>query len=393
VHTNSIFSAYSSPAVSKGYTGHKMVNDMDIIHMNGRIYDPTLGRFLQADPHIQAPSNSQSYNRYAYVLNNPMSYTDPSGYFFKKIGKFFKKYWKVIAAAVVSYFTFGAASGWAASWALGSGFSASAAGFIGAMAGGAAAGFVSGAIMTGSLKGALKGAFIGAATAGIFEGVAQYGFGTSTVGIAAQAMRLEQLGVSRDTIVQLYGNNGQQAVKSSQEYWSAVEKGAGNFTKEQAQQLQDALSTVKTNTSSKIKLLEQGKDNVGLTKNFGSLKNSSTVLSRSKQILKLANTTGANSFVSANGFCGGNAFACVAVNDWGQSIGNHVFIDQSFFNTATLSANSASQAGILTHEFAHLTGAVHSLRYATTNVGIIAASQNANAVINAESYTNYLIGH
>ncbi|MFC3122512.1 RHS repeat domain-containing protein [Agaribacter flavus] len=53
--------------------------------MNGRIYDPTLGRFLQADPFIQALSNSQNYNRYSYVLNNPMSYTDPSGYFFKKL--------------------------------------------------------------------------------------------------------------------------------------------------------------------------------------------------------------------------------------------------------------------------------------------------------------------
>ena len=37
--------------------------------MNGRIYDPTLGRFLQADPFVQAPDNSQSYNRYTYVLN------------------------------------------------------------------------------------------------------------------------------------------------------------------------------------------------------------------------------------------------------------------------------------------------------------------------------------
>ena len=60
--------------------------------MNGRIYDPTLGRFLQADPHIQAPMNSQNYNRYSYVLNNPMSYTDPSGYLFKALGKFVKKY-------------------------------------------------------------------------------------------------------------------------------------------------------------------------------------------------------------------------------------------------------------------------------------------------------------
>lgn len=53
--------------------------------MNGRIYDPTLGRFLQADLHIQAPKNSQNYNRYSYVLNNPMSYTDPSGFFFDKL--------------------------------------------------------------------------------------------------------------------------------------------------------------------------------------------------------------------------------------------------------------------------------------------------------------------
>ena len=55
--------------------------------MNGRIYDPTLGRFLQADPFIQAPSNSQSYNRYTYVWNNPLSYTDPSGYFVKSFLK------------------------------------------------------------------------------------------------------------------------------------------------------------------------------------------------------------------------------------------------------------------------------------------------------------------
>jgi hypothetical protein len=48
--------------------------------MNGRIYDPTLGRFLQADPFIQAPKFSQSFNRYSYVMNNPMTNTDPSGY-------------------------------------------------------------------------------------------------------------------------------------------------------------------------------------------------------------------------------------------------------------------------------------------------------------------------
>lgn len=74
-----------------------------IVHMKGRIYDPTIGRFLQADPHIQAPLNSQNYNRYSYVLNNPLSYTDPSGYFFKSLFKFVKKYWKTIVAIAASY--------------------------------------------------------------------------------------------------------------------------------------------------------------------------------------------------------------------------------------------------------------------------------------------------
>uniref|UniRef100_UPI004048492F RHS repeat domain-containing protein n=1 Tax=Rheinheimera sp. TaxID=1869214 RepID=UPI004048492F len=81
VSTNSVFTTYSNPGTSKGYTGHNMVNDFEVIHMGGRTYNPILGRFMQADPFIQAPSNLQNYNRYSYVLNNPMSYTDPSGYF------------------------------------------------------------------------------------------------------------------------------------------------------------------------------------------------------------------------------------------------------------------------------------------------------------------------
>ncbi|OEY70582.1 hypothetical protein BI198_14165 [Rheinheimera salexigens] len=65
-----------------------MVNDFEVIHMGGRTYNPHLGRFMQADPFIQAPGNLQNYSRYSYVLNNPMSYTDPSGYnFFKSAYK------------------------------------------------------------------------------------------------------------------------------------------------------------------------------------------------------------------------------------------------------------------------------------------------------------------
>ncbi|ALU42820.1 SpvB/TcaC N-terminal domain-containing protein [Pseudoalteromonas rubra] len=67
----------------RAYTGHEPVSlggDKRIIHMNGRIYDADTGRFMQADPVVQAPSNIQSYNAYSYVLNNPLSRIDPSGY-------------------------------------------------------------------------------------------------------------------------------------------------------------------------------------------------------------------------------------------------------------------------------------------------------------------------
>jgi RHS repeat-associated protein len=66
-------------STTRGYTGHEMLDGLDVIHMNGRIYDPTLGRFLQADPLIQAPGNPQNWNAYSYVFNNPYKYTDPSG--------------------------------------------------------------------------------------------------------------------------------------------------------------------------------------------------------------------------------------------------------------------------------------------------------------------------
>ena len=48
--------------------------------MNNRIYDPVIGRILSPDPFVQSPTNTQSYNRYSYCLNNPLRYTDPSGY-------------------------------------------------------------------------------------------------------------------------------------------------------------------------------------------------------------------------------------------------------------------------------------------------------------------------
>ncbi len=51
-----------------------------LMHMNGRGYDYNLGRFLSVDPFIVEPGNSQALNLYSYVLNNPLSGTDPTGY-------------------------------------------------------------------------------------------------------------------------------------------------------------------------------------------------------------------------------------------------------------------------------------------------------------------------
>ncbi|GAB1268389.1 hypothetical protein NBRC116493_16420 [Aurantivibrio infirmus] len=67
---------------SRGFTGHEHLETTGLIHMNGRVYDPILGRFMSADPYIQAPYFSQSYNRYSYVLNNPLKYSDPTGELF-----------------------------------------------------------------------------------------------------------------------------------------------------------------------------------------------------------------------------------------------------------------------------------------------------------------------
>ncbi len=67
--------------LNRGYTGHEHFFGVALIHMNGRMYDAKLGRFLSPDNFIQNPNNTQNFNRYGYVLNNPLMYSDPSGEF------------------------------------------------------------------------------------------------------------------------------------------------------------------------------------------------------------------------------------------------------------------------------------------------------------------------
>ena len=133
IHTSSAMSLGLMMApTEQGFTGHRQMDALGVVHMKGRIYDPTIGRFLQADPFIQAPKNSQNYNRYSYVLNNPMSYTDPSGYFFKAVFNTIKKYWRQITSIAVMFIP-----------------------GVNVMLMGAISGYIS----SGSLQGALIGAF------------------------------------------------------------------------------------------------------------------------------------------------------------------------------------------------------------------------------------------
>ena len=64
---------------NKGYTGHEMDDEVGLVNMNARIYDPYLGRFLSADPVLPDVGDLQAFNRYSYVYNNPLKYVDPTG--------------------------------------------------------------------------------------------------------------------------------------------------------------------------------------------------------------------------------------------------------------------------------------------------------------------------
>ncbi len=62
------------------YTGQRWDADLGLYDYRARTYDPALGRFIQPDTVVPEPGDPQSLNRYAYVLNNPLRYNDPSGH-------------------------------------------------------------------------------------------------------------------------------------------------------------------------------------------------------------------------------------------------------------------------------------------------------------------------
>ncbi len=78
--TEAAITTFDTGITTRGFTGHEQIDQVGLVHMNGRVYEPELGRFLSADPIVQAIDNLQSYNRYAYVQNNPLTNIDPSGF-------------------------------------------------------------------------------------------------------------------------------------------------------------------------------------------------------------------------------------------------------------------------------------------------------------------------
>ncbi len=151
--------ALSSAETRRGFTGHEQLDDFGLVHMNGRVYDPHLGRFLSADPFVQFALSSQGYNRYTYAGNNPLSYTDPSGYFikslFRKVARLVKKVFKSSVFRTVAAVAFAVYGGPAGAKLLGMAESAFVEGAIG--------GFGAGLISSG---GDIKSAFVGGLSGG-----------------------------------------------------------------------------------------------------------------------------------------------------------------------------------------------------------------------------------
>lgn len=180
--TNSVFTTNaatgpgSTGGFTRGYTDHEQLDDLGLIHMNGRVYDPVLGRFLSADPHVDDASDAQGFNRYSYVGNNPMNATDPSGYFKLKDGL---KIVAIVAAAVVGamlgqYYLAGyiakAAGAFASTFGIGIS-KAVVMGIAGGIGGGFASGFAGSLLNGGSLGDAFKAGVVGGIAGGITGGL------------------------------------------------------------------------------------------------------------------------------------------------------------------------------------------------------------------------------
>jgi hypothetical protein len=207
--------------------------------MNGRVYDPDIAQFAAPDPQTQSPGLTQNYSKYAYVLNNPLRYTDPSGFFFKSlfkaVGDFFgavfsplakafewvKKNWRTVVVVVVAV-AITVVSG----------------GTLGPIAAGMLAGAISAglnvALYGGSLSDVLhasvRGAVFGGISAGLAAGVGELGL--SAYGAAAAH------GVSQGGLNAMQGGDFWQGFASA-----AFSSLAGSYVESSPRLQQSSLAT------------------------------------------------------------------------------------------------------------------------------------------------------
>ena len=174
---NGVDSVVTVQTTRYGFTSQEMLDAVGLVHMNGRVYDPVVGRFIEADPTVQAPSNSQSYNRYTYVMNNPLVLMDLSGYSWldDRIRAIpgSKEDAKTAVVIGISIYAGWAVSGLIANsaWATCTLSGGAYGGFAGAVAGGAASGAVMGAASGQGINGIMQGAAMGALSGGITYGI------------------------------------------------------------------------------------------------------------------------------------------------------------------------------------------------------------------------------
>jgi RHS repeat-associated protein len=169
-----------------GFTGQEQLTGVGLVHLNGRVYDPLIGRMMSADPFVPDALNGQAWNRYSYVINNPLAFTDPSGYcflglcgignaisnFFSNIGSWFKNQIGSIASAILA--------------SVACTFSGPAYAICVGVVTGVISGVITG-VTTGSLELALKAGVIAGVTAAAFYGVGEITGHNPAFGTAAHA--------------------------------------------------------------------------------------------------------------------------------------------------------------------------------------------------------------
>jgi len=201
----------------RGFTGHEHYDLFDIVNMNGRIYDPVLGRFLSPDPYISDPEDLQCYNPYSYVNNDPLTITDPTGYWFgNKVARFVsgaakfvvnahkwvaQKAWEyrkeiVIAAIVISM---GPAGATLAATMLSGALTGFATGFAGTL--------MSGGSVSDALKAGAIGAVVGSVTAGASYGISSAFGAIQAEGLLKMGVDVAQTGVQNGAAEMIQGGS------------------------------------------------------------------------------------------------------------------------------------------------------------------------------------------